>query len=174
MGVDQVSKHDHSTESSGGKSIAPESVDTEELGISESDFVANGDYVPWYTFNANSSTSITFTDTSYAASNGLSRIEARWDTLFPSGVQPAIFATARVNNVGSGETVSLRVRNPSDSETVEEVTGITSTGMITVGPTNYQPQTTAEQVTLRWEWKEDTGSNSSSIIVPWISLGVQL
>lgn len=150
-----------------------ESTSTDDLDIDGSDLVQNGDFLPLYSHNPQSSTSQSFTSTSYTNSNPLSNTVLRWDNLFPTGVNAGVFGQILVVP-GTGETISVRLRNTTDSETVNEVTGISSRQVVSSGPTDYAPNTTGSELQIRWEWKTDTGSNSTQVFTPHITYGVLL
>lgn len=82
-----------------------------------------------------------------------------WDDAFPGTSQGAAGLIVGVSR-GSGETVDVRLRNATDSDTVFSQTGITSTGDVQVGRSTYTPSTTGSVVRLRAEVRSD-GTNSS-------------
>jgi len=134
----------------------------------------HGDILPLYSFGPNARASLSFTDTSYAADDALSRYDIVWNLLFPSGdYTPLVFSTINVSSIGSGETVSVRLRNTTDGETIFEKTGITSPQMVHCTE-EYTPATTDETIVLKWQWKEDVGSNSSYVAVPYLVIGLKI
>jgi len=130
-----------------------------------------GDFLPLYNFTPNADFSVSFTTTSYDGNWGLSYFSAVWDQLFPPSAKTHVYASIRLNSLGAGETVSLRLRNMTDAENLGEITGITSEGMYSID-TDYEPPTTGSVTRYRWEWKEDPGANSSTVEVPIVCLGV--
>jgi hypothetical protein len=155
-------------------SVYADLVNTEELDIGGSDFASSGDYIPQYTFGPNANRQLSFTNTGYDNDGDLSRIHVEWDKLFPSDVQSAVFGEIFISTVGTDETIDVRVFNGVDGETVAEQTGITTTGLISLGPVNYEPLTTTDRIALRWEWRESNGANPSEVRIPYIVLGAQL
>jgi hypothetical protein len=77
-------------------------------------------------------------------------------------------------NVGTDETVAVRVQNEIDTETVVERTGITAGNRFDEGYTNYTPTTTASPTRWVMEIKTDPGNNSSNIVAPTVDIGVQV
>lgn len=149
------------------------SVTTDDLDIGTADFVSSGDFLPLYTFTGWAQRTESFTATTYTSDNALNSVSVEWDDLFSTDVQTAVSAHTRVV-VGTDETVDIRVFNVDDGETIGDNTGITATGMYTIGPVNYTPTTTDGKVFIRLEWKESNGVNSSTIDAPFTSFGIQL
>lgn len=134
-----------------------------------------GDFLPLYNFNPNAARGATFTSTTYTYNDDVSIAKVRWDKLFPSGPTPQIFGQIGWVLPGTDESVSVRIQNITDGETVGEVTGITGSNQIVViEPVTYTPPTTSAKCMFRWEWKTDPGANSSEVRCPFITFGVKL
>jgi len=132
-----------------------------------------GDFFPLYTFNPLNSQSVSFTNTAYDFDHNLSLARVVWNHLFPGDVTDTQVMGAAYLNPGTGETLSVRIRN-GGVETVVEKTGITSAGQVQLGPVDYTPGDLTSYRNFRWEWKTDTGTNSSFISAPYIVFGVML
>lgn len=146
-------------------------IDRDELrqaGYQEGDFLPVVGFGP---FKLDQS----FTNTSYDHVRNLLTTRLRWDELpIPDGASTQVFLQCQVNP-GSEETVSVRVYNPTDSETVAEETGLsTSFEMVTLGPVDYTPTTTSSDLTLQPEVKTDAGSSSCEIVTPYLGVGVKI
>jgi len=156
-----------------GRSVPDPSNQVPPVGLLARAGFEKGDFLPLYNFNPNGLKSISFTDTTYAFDNGLSNCRLIWDDAFPAGVTVQIFGQAEIT-VGAGETVSVRIYNYTDSETIVEKTGIGSSQFVSLGPTTYTPPTTGSGIMILWEWKEDVGTNASDIKVPHTCFGVKV
>lgn len=150
-----------------------DSVRTDDLDVGGADFVASGNFIPWYTTVSPQDRVFSFTDTTYTGNADFYSAQVVWGGLFPSEVQTAVFGQVRVKP-GTDESVSLRLRNNIDSEVIQEETGITSDQVVTFGPVNYTPTTTSSRVLIIFQWKEDNGVNSTAIENPMVSYGIQL
>jgi len=132
-----------------------------------------GDFLPLYTWNPNSLSSVSFTATTWTYDRDLMQLEIRWDKLFPAGANSYVFGQMTISP-GTDESVSVRIQNRSDGETVGEVTGITSYGSVTIGPVAYTPTSTGSHIIISLEWMESPGVNSTNLILPIITLGVEV
>jgi len=139
--------------------------------LSEAGF-EEGDFLPLYNFNPSGDRSVSFTVTTYSASASFSYLRAIWNELFPAGATTHVYGSVYLA-VGAGETVSLRIQNTVDNETVGELTGITTGGIKTID-VDYEPTTLDSQIKLLWQWKESPGTNSSRVDDAFISLGVKV
>lgn len=132
-----------------------------------------GDFLPLYSFGPPADWEITSTSTTYDAANTISLCWVIWDDMFPADVDVQIFGQARIDP-GADETVDLRIRNGQDGETVAEITGITSTQVVTMGPVSYTPTTTDSRIYFRWNYRTSPGSNALALDVPYTVFGVKL
>lgn len=83
-----------------------------------------------------------------------------------------VFGSVMVT-VGADETVSLRIYNVEDGETIGELTGITTNGIKTID-VDYEPPTVGSRTRYAWEWKESPGANATDLGDAFITLGVKL
>jgi len=132
-----------------------------------------GDFLPLYTFNPNDNRSVAFTSTTWASDTLLSQCYVQWNELFPPDVTAQVMGQAYIS-VGAGETCDFRIRNIIDDETMAELTGVTSSKEIILGPTSYTPTTTDGMLDIRWQWKESPGANSTTIFIPIMVFGVEV
>jgi len=132
-----------------------------------------GDFLPLYTFNANGDWEVTSTSTTYDAANTISCCWIIWDEMFPEGADVQVFGQGYIQP-GADETVDLRIYNGQDGETVDEITGITSTQVVTMGPVSYTPTTTDSGIYIRWNWRTSPGTNALALDVPYTVFGVKL
>lgn len=134
---------------------------------------ASGDFVPLYSFVSPANRSVSFTDTAYANNLDFSIVRVVWDDIKPANATLAVMGHIEVVP-GTDESVSVKIRNVTDSVDVVEETGITSSGVVTLGPTDHSPTTTASGLNLQYRWKEDNGVNSSDVANANLNIGVQI
>jgi len=104
MGVDQVSRHDHSTDADGGENIAPTSLSTDEATIS-SGKIANGSVWVSSISGQQTNSNVSTTSESYnnvLFHNGMVQLES-----VPIGATLKGFYTARFD-LDAGETATSR------------------------------------------------------------------
>jgi hypothetical protein len=156
-----------------GADISPATTDTGSLTVGErlaesGDFLAVGP-----SWGPNSQRTFSTTSTTYVDSGDVFFVDTRWDRFAPTGAQTAVFGEFRVSP-GSGESVSVRLRNAGDGETIFETTGLSGSDQSRFPLENYTPTTTGGRIFLRYQIKTDPGSNSSSLFQPKAHAGVQL
>lgn len=143
------------------------SVNTDNLDIGGSDFVASGDFLPLMTWNASDITSSTSSQT-YVGTSSILRRQTTWDTWLPSGAQSAVYWTGQITD----NEADIKLINTTDSENVDERLNV-PTGKFHFGPVNYTPSTTGSGVEIRLYHKNDNG-NTTTVGHPMAIWGVQL
>lgn len=157
--------------------ISPASVDTglvstDDLDIAGSDLAASGDYVERRSFAA-FSRSFSTTSTSYTSDVTQFDVQLTWDHVIPANGQGAFNYECQVSP-GTDETVDIRLQNTVDVETMGEITGITTAGSLTIGPSNYTPTTRTGVIKLEAQIRNSNGANSSTLRRPQGGVGVQV
>jgi len=122
-----------------------------EMGYESGDIVWGPSYGP------TASRDISTSSTDYVSSTDTHRHQAQWDLLFPSAATTVVTMSAVV--FPGSESLSLRVRNDTDGETMVEETGITSQKNLQMTPAKYTPTTTADGIQFNAEIKSDTGNS---------------
>lgn len=154
------------------KDISPASVTTDDIDIGGNDFVVSNEVFMIAALPPQAARTASTSATSFALSTGLARFRFRWDQLFPTGSTSMVGLLLR-QNVGSGETYTVRYRNKTDSETLLSIAN-TSTGNYWSGWNSYTPTTTDSLIQVDFEHKISNGVNSSSTEDPLLLLGIQL
>jgi len=131
-----------------------------------------GDFLPLYTWNPNATRSTGFTSTTYTTDFDLWNAFVQWNKILPAGVKSHILIQMRVAP-GTDESVDVRLYNENDGETVGEVTGITSDRTATISE-DYTPTTKDAWIEFRLLFRTNPGTNSSTIYVPFGSIGVKI
>jgi len=132
-----------------------------------------GDFIPLLTFGPNAQREIVFTATTYSFNNSVSQVDIQWDEMLPDGVNIWIKGSGYFIS-GSGETADFQLYNVTDGEVIVEKTGVVNTGIVILGPVDYDPTTTADVIDLKWRWRESPGTNSSTLRTPYIILGTKI
>lgn len=116
---------------------------------------------------------VDFTTTSYGTT-GRELFSARFNPadVFPSSAQLRAHLAFGLTP-GTDETVSVRVQDVTESETVIEITGITSFKTAISKVSDYNPSTLDTPRSYRLEVKADNGNNSSTIRAPVVVFGVK-
>lgn len=127
--------------------------------------VTEGDFIGQMTSGTQETRVFGFTDTSYTAAFNFHLHIIRWDDYIPEDVQGHINGSIRINQVGTDESIDVRLRNRTDGEVIHETTGITSQQTVRVD-TDYTPTTTTGILNLTWEWRESNGVNTSQVANP--------
>ena len=146
---------------------------TEELDIDGSDFVATGEFVPiGPTINFSGGQDNTSSSSYSDLSNPLIGT-VNWAKMFPSGTAVALLIHHQPKNANSDQ-LDVRVRNKSQSETILEVTGITSDAPRTDGPQPYSPTTRDSNDTISVQARNGDNSTTVGFNDALVQLGVQL
>jgi hypothetical protein len=132
-----------------------------------------GDYLPLISGSMHgirtSSTSNDRYDNAYDMALG----SLTWDLISPSSGTTVVWFECRVN-ILNGTTASIRLRNADDNEVMLEETGISSKGLLTIGPTEYTPTTNSSQIQYRLELRSGDGNSEVEIKDGTPIIGVQL
>lgn len=112
-------------------------------GLVQASGWGTGDFMPLVWLFQNDSWSDV--DDAYGSA-GDRQTTIQWDHIAPAGVQTEVVLT--YDAVPNGDSLSVRVYNPTDGETVIEETGVSTAGLRTVGPVDYSPTTTNSAITL--------------------------
>jgi len=134
-----------------------------QSGLEDSDTVQLGSYGQNSIFGSNT------TSTSFTDQVGLFLQQFFWDEQFGKGTETGLRLRCIVIP-GSGETVDIRVRNTTDSETAVAKTGITSGNTFSTTADTYRPTTTASNSRHVLQVKTDPGTNSSNIRFPAVDV----
>jgi len=153
--------------------LTADSVNTDNLNIGGSDFVSTGDFMPYYTFGGadtlETTTNSTYTDVL------TSEAEPRliWDSLFPSEVTTAIVVNVGID--AKSDPTDFRIFNLTDSETLIEQTGVSGlSDTISIGPVNYRPTTTSDNVVLTPQLRNSDGTSEVAAFDLTYSIGISL
>ena len=158
------------TEQLGAASKAWGSVSTANIDINGADLVSSGDFVGVDSHIAFSRSRST-TSTSYDRDRDYFVYRPAWNQIEPTNAKTSVlFCCLAVP--GTDESMSVRLHNTTDSETIVEQTGITSTTDITQ-MTSYSP-TSKNRPFIDVEIKTDTGNNASELRETRAVVGVQV
>lgn len=113
------------------------------------------------------------TSTTFVSIPGLLRGFVQWDELVSSDVQAQVSIKARLQP-GTDETLTARVRNLTDGETVGNTLETNSNANLSTGFVDYTPTTTANPIRLEAQHKTVDGVNSSTTVDLSLEIGVQL
>jgi len=133
-----------------------------------------GDFLPIYTMGPPEVRSQSTTSTTYDNFYNHTIFWLQWSMMPLPEDNRRLYSMVRVMP-GTDETVDVRWRNRTDGETIgSEITGITSTKYVDIGPIDYTPPTTDAPVYITWQVRTDPGANSSNLQGFWGALGVEL
>jgi len=131
-----------------------------------------GDYVPLvYGSGTNTGSGATTSGTYVGAyNNGIGAIS--WSDIAPSAGTLAVWFYGRVGDL-NGTTMDVRVINAKDNETMVERTGLSSSGIFKISPTEYTPPS-SDIIQYRTEIRSGDGSSQVRLYDGSITIGVQL
>jgi len=152
MGVDQIAKHDHSSDADGGDAIAPN-----DLHIGGNNFVAQTETFPLLSFDLLSNEAVAISATSWTTLDGATAAPFVDFSQLPDGTYEG-YIVAQMKNDTAGEDTNIRLKIGGTASPAATVTG-TSFGQATTPPTTYgasgivavnpQGQVTAGNATYR-------------------------
>jgi len=133
-----------------------------------------GDFLPLYTYYVSDTRTHSFTDTTYApAGDGFISVWVDFDAMFPKGAEIMVMGLLYVVP-GADESVDVKITDtePSPNVDIAERTGITSRGLVVLGPMPYSPPAPVGH--LIYKRRTSPGVNTCYLYDPVIILGVRL
>jgi hypothetical protein len=140
--------------------------------LSQAQF-SEGDILPVFSQNANASLSVSTTSTSYTDLTQLLNIRYDLNDLFDDDA--AVYGRAGGSLIpGTGETQDFRVQNIDAGVTLAEIEGVASLTKFTTGWQRFDHTQFTGVNTIRAQTRTSPGTDSSTVSVPTLFVGVEL
>lgn len=122
-----------------------------------------GDRVVVQRLSAENATAPSTSSTSFVSIPGLLRGFVQWDEIVPASAQTQVALKARLQP-GTDETLTARVRNLPDGETVGNTVSASAISNENTGFVDYTPTTTGTPIRLEAQHSTSPGTNSSTTV----------
>jgi len=172
--IDESSDIDHqqtSNRTHSGDDITPTSVSTDKINNVQKPFnllrnagYADTDALPALSFGGEDVTRTTSSDTYTDIFVGRFQVLIVLERHFPNG---ACNALVQFNDcVPNGDQIDVRLQDDNQGVTIAEVTGVTTTTQITLGPTTYTPTNPGSQSFFKIQARNSDNTTSVELRDP--------